>query len=154
MICVVVHVHADIKVRDKESTGESLKLVSGHIGIEASKYRIASRESVEARLPRFLDTNALRPRMNAGDQAFGDYRLPRFLLDILRSCSNEPVQVCFFNEVRIAKHKMLDAQMSKLLRNMRATTPKTHDAYDNVLENFIASLTEKALSQATFPHGI
>src|SRR5439155_15594346 len=109
-------------------------------------------ERSEVLLPLGYDRPALGIGVDALDHAFRNDYLRRLRNCICEGRPHRAVQVREISKIRVEDRKMADANVGKLLGNVRPAAPHANDARPHLLKQVLAVLSKEALTAVAVVH--
>jgi hypothetical protein len=144
--CDRQYAKTDINVRNQKPPRTNFKLTAILKCIETTKDYITGSKRRRLVLPPHAFCNYDSIALKTLNQAASNVNLSSLLARVFKRGSNKPIQIRLFHEIRIVKHEVSKADMSKLLNNMRSTTAKSDDPHARTSDDRLRILPKKRLS--------
>jgi hypothetical protein len=109
--------------------------------IYAPKDHITFSQEFRLCLPSFGYGDYVRIRIDRANKALGYIYLERHVPNVCGCCSDQPIEIALFHDIRVGNDKRSDADVRQLLSDMRSTTAKSNDGDPAVAEDCLAALT-------------
>ena len=150
--CEVLHVHANVNIRNEVASTEPLKFVAFLVEIYRPKNDIAIEKLISGALPFHGKLLNMGGGIAALDLAFSDINLEVPGLHIFWFATNKAWPITFFDHVIIDNYEITDTDMAKLLAKMGTAPAITDKAYDSIGKYLLRIFSKERLSRIVSHH--
>lgn len=117
-----MHVHTDVDIVHEVASARDFEFLAVFVAIYTSEDDVTFPERLWIYLPLARETLHTCFRLKTINHHLGDVEFGRLSKNIYSTGSHKSIQVRFLNDIMIIKDVTLEADMGKLLNDMRSST--------------------------------